>query len=132
MQDMRYLNLFEKITHISTRFCFKYNDMLFFCVPRALVSKAIGEGGKNVKKIYGIIRKRIKVIPAPHGIEDAKVFIENIVEPVQFKEMEIKDNTIFVNAGNQSKAALIGRNKRRLLEMQKIIRNYFGKEFKIV
>ena len=31
-------------------------------------------------------------------------------------------------AGKQSKAALIGRNRRRFLEMQKIIADYFVKE----
>jgi len=132
MKDMRYLNLFEKITHIRTRFCFSYNDTLIFCVPRPLISKAIGEGGKNIRKIHGIIRKRIRVIPSPEGIEDAKIFITNVVEPVQFKEMEIKEGAITINAGSQSKAALIGRNKRRFLEMQKIIRSYFGKDFRIV
>ena len=26
MQEMRYLNLFEQITRVRTRFCFKYNE----------------------------------------------------------------------------------------------------------
>lgn len=132
MQDMRYLNLFGKITKVNTRFCFRYNEMMIFCVPKPLMSKAIGEGGKNVKQISGILRKKIKIIPMPLGIGDARYFIEKIVSPVTFKNLEIKDGGIVLTAGNQSKAALIGRNKRRLLEMQKISRNYFGKEFKIV
>jgi NusA-like KH domain protein len=131
MQDMRYLNLFEKITRVSTRFCFKYNEAIVFCVPKNLVSRAIGEKGINVKKMNEILGKRIKVIPQPLGISDAKKFFELIVSPVTFKDLEVNDE-IILTAGSQSKAALIGRNKRRLLELQKISKDYFGKELKIV
>ena len=131
MQHMRYLNLFEQMTRIRTRFCFKYNETIFFCVPRPMVSKAIGKEGKNVKQINRILEKKIKVIPCPNGIIDAKNFIENIVSPVTFKDIRIEGNTFILNASTQSKAALIGRNKRRFLEMQKIVSDFFGKEFKI-
>ncbi|OGJ13170.1 hypothetical protein A3K62_01655 [Candidatus Pacearchaeota archaeon RBG_16_35_8] len=132
MQDMRYLNLFEKMTRVRTRYCFKYNEFIVFCVPKHLVSAAIGEGGANVKRMSEILRKKIKVIPAPNGIYHAKQFIEAIVSPVKFKDINISDNEIVLTAGSQSKAALIGRNKRRLLEMQKIISDYFAKDFRIV
>jgi NusA-like KH domain protein len=132
MQDMRYLNLFAKITRVNTPFCFKYNEAIIFCVPRKLISKAVGENGKNVKQINQILRRRIKIIPNPQGIEDAKEFITAIVSPVIFKELNVKNDDIILTAGSQSKAALIGRNKRRFLEMQKIIKSFFDKEFKIV
>jgi len=94
--------------------------------------KAVGENAKNLKRMNEIIRKRIRVIPLPRGIQDAKVFIENIVSPVTFKDLEITDKEIILNAGGtQNKAALIGRDKKRLIEMQKIVNDYFGKEFRI-
>ncbi len=132
MQDMRQINLFRKITHISTRFCFKYNEAIFFCVPKRLISKAIGKGGVNVKRLSQILRKKIKIIASPSGIEDARKFIENIVEPVTFRNLEINADEIILTAGNQSKAALIGRNKRRLLEMRGIVSDYFKRDFRIV
>lgn len=132
MQDMRHLNLFERITKINTKFCFRYNNTIMFSVPRHLVYKAIGENGKNAKKIYAILEKRIRIIPSPTGIQDAKNFIEDIVNPIPLKEFEIKDNEIILSASSQNKAILIGRNKRRLLELQKIIKNFFGKELRIV
>jgi transcription antitermination factor NusA-like protein len=129
MQDMRYLNLFEKITRIRTRFCFKYNNMIIFCVPKNLVLRAVGENMGNIKRLNEIMRKRIRIISAPRGIQDVKFFIQSIINPVTFKGVEVKDNEIILTAGGtQNKAALIGRNKRRLLEMQKIIKNYFSKE----
>jgi len=132
MQDMRYLNLFEKITHVSTRFCFKYNEMIMFGVPRDMVLKAIGPNSRNLKKIHEILGKRIRVIQLPSGIEDLNNFVKNIISPVEFKEIEINEDEVILNAGSQNKAALIGRNKRRLNEMREIISDFFGKEFKII
>jgi len=132
MQDIRYLNLFGKITGINTRFCFNYNETIFFCVPKRFISRAIGNGGKNIKRVSEILGKKIRVVPIPLGIYDAKSFIEKIVTPLTFKNLEIKNNEIILTAGSQNKASLIGRNKRRLLEMQKISKDYFGKEFKII
>lgn len=132
MQDLRYLNLFAKITRVNTRYFFEYNNVLVFCVPKKLISKALGENAKNLKKMSEILGKRIKVVAQPESIKDAKSFIESVVSPVTFKEIEITENEIILNAGRMSKAALIGRNKRRLNEMQKIIKSFFKKEFRIV
>lgn len=134
MQDIRYLNLFGKITKVQTRFCFAYNNMIFFCVPKKLVSRALGSGAQNIRKIGNIINKRVRIIPTPNGdgVGDMKKFIEIIVDPVEFKDIELKGNEVILTAGSQSKAALLGRNKRRLLEMQKIVGSFFNKEFRIV
>jgi len=131
MQEIRYLNLFEQIMRVRTRFCFQYNDAIVFCVPEKLVAKAIGESGKNIKKMSRILGKKIKVVAIPNGISDAEFFVRAVVNPVTFKNLEVKNNEIIVTAG-ASKAALIGRNKRRFLEMQRIVKDFFGKEFRIV
>jgi len=133
MQMMRYLNLFNKITGVLTRFCFKYNDGLVFCVPRRDLPRALGRDVSNVKRLSQMLRKRIKIVVAPTGIEDAQKFIESIVNPVQFKEMHVTDDEITINAGGmQVKAALLGRNKVRLAEMQEIVKDYFQREFRVL
>ncbi len=132
MQDLRHLNLFSKITRIRTRYCFDYNNMLMFCVPKSKISQALGKNGENLRKISNIVKKRIRVLAQPRGVEDAEAFIKAIVSPVTFNGIEIKDNEIILNAGSQSKAALLGRNKRRLAEMQKIVKEFFGMDYKII
>jgi len=132
MGDLRYLNLFSKITRINTRHFFQYNNILFFCVPKNLISKALGRNAENLKKISGILKKRIRIIAKPFSIKDAKQFIEKIISPITFQNFEIKNNEIIITAGRMNKAALIGRDKRRLLEMQKIVKTFFKMEFKIV
>lgn len=132
MKDIRYINLFGKITRINTRYCFLYNDTLIFSVPKQMVSKAIGENGKNVKRMSEIIQKKIKIIPTPSGIHHAREFILAVISPVTFRDMEITDDEIIITAGSQNKAALIGRNRRRILELQKIVKDFFKKDLRIV
>jgi transcription antitermination factor NusA-like protein len=132
MQDLRYLNLFEKVTGIRTHYCFEYNNTVIFCVPKEFVSKALGPEVRNLRRISEIIKKRVKVIAIPRDSHDIKRFIEFVVSPVTFKDLEILPNEIVLNAGSQSKAALIGRDKRRLIEMQKITKDFFQKDFRII
>jgi len=109
-----------------------YNDTIIFAVPKHLVSKAIGENGKNVKKINMITKKKIKIIPIPKGIHHARDFIQAVVSPITFNDLEVTDEEIIITAGSANKAALLGRNKRRLLELQEIVKNFFNKKLKIV
>jgi len=131
MQNMRYLNLFEKITGIRTRFCFDYNNYLMFCVPQPMISRAVGRRGENIKKIQDILGKRIKIVPVPKDSGDAELLIKSIVNPVTIGDVEVTENEIIVSGG-RNKAALIGRNKRRMIEMEKVTQGFFGKEFRIV
>jgi len=130
MQDMRYLNLFESVTRVSTRFCFPHNESIVFCVPKQLISKAVGENGRNIRKMSELMGKRIRVIAAPRGIQDAEGFIRTLITPLTIKDFTITDHEIIIGGG-KNKAALIGRNKRRLLEMQKIVKDFFEKDFRI-
>tara|TARA_Y100000310_G_C20423533_1_gene687844 strand:- start:142 stop:573 length:432 start_codon:yes stop_codon:yes gene_type:complete len=136
MTFIRYLNLFEKITKIRIQHCFEYNSTITFVVPEKVMARAIGEGGKNIKRLSEILGKRVKVISSPLGKEkgDIEKFILAIVHPIKFKGIDLneEENSIVVNAGRQSKAALIGRNKARLEEMKNILNEYFGiKEVRI-
>ncbi|MAG10774.1 hypothetical protein CMI44_00475 [Candidatus Pacearchaeota archaeon] len=132
MQDIRHLNLFGKITQVQTRFCFKYNNTLIFCVPYPLLHKAVGENGKNVQKMKEVLRKKIRIVAKPRGIQDAKNFIESIVNPIKIKETNINGDEIIINTMRQNKASLIGRDKRRLKEMQVIVKDFFGKDVRII
>ena len=90
MRDLRYLNLFRKITRIQTRYCFIYNEIVMFCVPSHMISQALGRNGENLKKMSDILKRRIRIVPLPLGIENAESFIQLIIAPVGFKEIEIR------------------------------------------
>ena len=132
MQMMRYLNLFNKISHVPTTRCFIYNNVILFAVPAAMVSRAIVMNGRNVRLMQETLGKRIKIISEAHGLRDVERFLRDVVEPVGFKSVSLQDDEAIITAGGQYKAALIGRNKVRLFELELIIQNVFGKQLRIV
>jgi len=126
MKLMRYINLFEKISHVSTTNCFVYNNIIIFGVPSAMVSKAIGKQGENMKKFGDAFGKKVKIVAMPFGIEGIDKFVKDIVSPVGFNKIEIRDNVVTINAGRESKAALIGRGRMREQELGGILKRVFG------
>ncbi len=132
MKLMRYLNLFEKITKIRTNYCFDYNNVLIFIVPANFVSRAIGEKGKNVKKLASLLRKKIKIIAFPEDETKIEKFIISIVEPAAFSSIEIGGEEVIISANRQNKAILIGRNKARFNELDRILREVLNKKLKII
>ena len=127
MQLMRYINLFAKTTRVQTTKVFVYNNQIVFAVPKAKVSVAIGKGAVNVKRMNEILRKKIKVVamPAVDSNEGIGKFVEETVAPIEFNKIEVKENSIVVTAGRQSKAALIGRNRTREKELADVLKNFF-------
>lgn len=132
MKFIRYINLFEKITKVRTQHCFSYNQTIVFLVRKEEIARAIGESGKNIKRITEILEKKVKIIPCPNGPQDIQKFISDITFPIKFKSIGVKDDSLTINAGMQSRAALIGRDKSRFNELKEILEQYFGiKELKI-
>jgi len=127
MRLMRYINLFSRISKVPTTKCFIYNGQIMFAVPKAKVSKAIGPGAANVKKIRNVLGKKVRVLVMPQrdSKEELAKFIGDVVDPIEFNKVEIKDNSITINAGRQSKAALIGRNRAREKELSEVMKNFF-------
>jgi transcription antitermination factor NusA-like protein len=109
-----------------------YNNIIYFAVPKALVSKAIGPAAVNVKRMQEKLGKRIRIIQEPQGLQDAQRFASDIVDPIKFKSLELQDSQFVLTAGNGNKAALIGRNKRRLIELSNILKDNFGFDLRIM
>ena len=132
MQTMRYINLLDRTSGVKTTKCFVYNNAIIFAVPRALLSRAIGSQAFNIRNIQEQIGKKIRIIEEASGVGNMKKFIEDVVAPVSFKSVEVKDRIILLTAGSQSKAALIGRNRRRLDELQKIVKDTYNLDLRII
>lgn len=126
MKKIQYLNIFEKITRIKTRYCFEYNSSVIFAVPAYLVSKAIGENGNNVKRLSRAINRKVRIVAIPSVPSDIANFVETVVYPVRFKKITVESGTVVIHAGPQSKALIIGRNRIRLNNLKTILEKYFG------
>lgn len=132
MQTMRYINLLDRISRVKTHRCFVYNNMIIFAVPGSLISKAVGTNGKNVRELQDALGRKIKIVR--EAVDDSHIekFLRDVVEPVTFKSVELKDNEVILTAGSMHKASLIGRNRARLNELAQIVEDTFGKQLKIV
>jgi transcription antitermination factor NusA-like protein len=127
------MNFFERCTGTRSNHCFTYNGTLIFVIDPNLVMRAVGRDGANIKILSLRLRKKIKVIGTPSGVSEIERFVSAIVYPVKFKKITLEGEEATINASQQSKATLIGRNKHRLEELQNILDEYFHiKRLKII
>jgi len=134
MQQMRYINLFSKVSHIIPKCSFKYNNQLIFLVPRASVSQAIGKDAINVKKMSTIMAKKVKIIAFPKFDDEGQMaaFIERLTSPAELIKVELREDSLIINANRVNKANLIGRNRGREQELNKIMKDFFNLSLRIV
>lgn len=131
MQFIRYINLFGRVTRVSAKHCFAYNNMLVFVVPNSEVERAIGKDNSNLKRLSDILSKRIRIVSEPRGIKDIQGFISTIVSPTKFQALEIitganGKEVVITSGGRESKALLIGRQRAREDELKSVLDQYFG------
>jgi len=133
MQTMRYLNLLDRTTRVKTSKCYFYSNTVIFAVPKFMLAKAIGPDAMNIKRIQEQLGKRVRIIKEAESINDLEKFVEDIVYPIKFKSIEVKDSTAIITAGGtQNKATLFGRDKKRFDELKEILQDTFNLELKIV
>ena len=126
MQFIRYINMFERVTRVSPKHCFSYNNMLVFIVPAKFVMMAIGRNNSNLEQLSNIFSKRIRILAEPRSQNDIQDFILRLISPVKFDKLELKDGELTITSGGmESKAMLIGRNKARLDELKDILSQNF-------
>jgi len=129
-QAIQYLNLFSRITGTRASNCFNYSNFIIFEVPPFMMSKTIGENGANVKRLEGVIKKRIKVIAKTQDISE---FIQSLIYPIKFKKITIENNEVIIFAQQQSKAMLIGRGSLKFEELKDILKIKFDvKKLRII
>lgn len=128
MQFIRYLNLFGRISRIQARHCFSYNNMIIFVVPARDVQMAIGQNNINLRKLSGILSKRIRIVAQPRtkSSYEIKHFIATIVSPIKFTDINFSNDEIVITADMEGKSRLIGRNRVRQEELAGILKQYFG------
>jgi NusA-like KH domain protein len=131
INSIQQINIFSRITGVQAKNCFNYSNTMIFVVDEALVNRAIGRGAENIRRLSAYLKKKIKIIRTPNQDELEK-FISVIVYPLQFKGVKNEEGMVTIQAGSQSKAALIGRNHSRINELTSIVKQYFPvKEIKI-
>jgi transcription antitermination factor NusA-like protein len=97
-----------------------------------MVSRAVGRNAENIKVMQDSLGKRIRIVAEASGITEIERFVRDIVSPINFNSVEIRDNVLIISAGGtQNKAGLIGRERRRLDELSQIIKDNFNLDVRI-
>ncbi len=132
MQTMRYINLFERVARVRATKCFVYNNTIYFAIPPQFFGKAnVSQTSRMISEQLG---KRVRIIrDANEDVNSVGKFVSDVVSPAGFDNFEIQEGMYVITAGSRERAAtLIGRNKMRLIELSAIIKDYFGKEVKVI
>lgn len=134
MQTMRYINLLERVANVRATKCFVYNNTIYFTVPSSLFSRALGNNNYTTKVLAEQLGKRVRIIrDSNEDLSSVAKFIEDVVSPAGFANIEVHDGVYTIAAGSRERAAtLIGRNKVRLNELNAVMQTYFGKTIRIV
>jgi len=125
-----YMNIFESITQVKAKDCYDAGNELIFILKPADMAKAIGKGGTNVKKLANLLRKSIKIVEFN---DDPIQFIKNFIKPVEGKIYKDPEGVIAIQLDNmEGRRIVLGREKKNLANMQKIVSNYFNTAIKVV
>ena len=122
---MNYMKLFENITRAKLRDCIS-NEQLIFVVEENEIGKAIGKNGSNVRRLEGMLNKKIKIVEFS---PDVKQFIRNFVMPLQVNDITEEGGVINIaGPDTKTKGLLIGRDRKNLDNLKKIVSRYFKVE----
>jgi N utilization substance protein A len=122
---MKYMQLFENLTRAKLKDCIA-NEQLIFIVEENEIGKAIGKGGSNVRRLEGLLNKKIKIVEFNN---DIKHFIRNFVMPLQVKDINEEDNIITITGSDtKTKGLLIGRERKNLENLKEVVKRYFEVE----
>ena len=129
---IRLMSLFEKITKAHLKDCFSdQNDLLLFVVNQGDLWKAVGKKAANVKKLEGLLNRKIKIV----GFDsDMKGFINNLIFPLKIKNIIREEDVLTLEPEDtKTRGLLIGRNAKNLRNYEEIIKKYFTdiKELKV-
>ena len=122
-QLMKYIILFENLTHVKVKDVYSRNGSLWFVIQKGGMFRAVGKNGMKVKKIENLVKKKIKVIEYD---EDVCRFSSHLIYPVKAKKIEfVDDNLVFECEDSKSKGLLIGRERKNLKELKEVLSRYF-------
>jgi transcription antitermination factor NusA-like protein len=78
------------------------------------------------------LKKKVKIIRTPQP-DELEGFILTLIYPLKFKGLKNENGSVTIQAGQQSKASLIGRNHSRINELIEIVKQYFDiKDIRII
>ncbi|MEM4755651.1 MAG: NusA-like transcription termination signal-binding factor [Candidatus Woesearchaeota archaeon] len=129
--DIRYITLFESLTHAKVKDCFEdMQETIVFVVQQGDIVKAVGKQGETAKKLRDLLKKKVKIIEAH---DDPVRFIKSLILPLKVDAVELQGQTIYLKSNDvRTKGLLIGKAAANLRNYEKTVQRYFPiKELKV-
>ncbi len=128
MEDIGFINAFEKMTNSKVMDYIPGDGVLYFVVDTKNIGKLVGKEGSNIKGISEKFGKKIKVFKYS---KDLKEFVKNlIVRPIEKIEIIGEKNTksLKIKVANKDKAIIIGREGNNLKITKELLKKQFNIE----
>ena len=123
------INLFESLTNAKVKELTD-EDKITIIVDEGEIGKAIGKNGKNIKMFENMLHKKIKIVEFS---KDPLKFTANFIHPAKAELIQLNNNNIEIKAKDRkTKGLLIGRERKNLNELEKLLKEYFKLNIKII
>lgn len=128
-KEMGLIALFQSVTGASVEDCIvdDKNDRIIFVVKKGNVGLAIGRGGRKIRLLERILRKRLEVV---EYMDDVRDFLVNALRPVKVQSVRLTERPdgrkiAVITVDPRDKARAIGRNGRNAEKLRLLARKYF-------
>jgi N utilization substance protein A len=119
---MKYMALFESITHVTPKDCVS-GEPLLFVVNQGDIARSIGKNASNLRHIEGLLKRKVKIVEFN---DDICAFIRNFIAPLQVAEVVKEENKIFIKDKDmKTKGIIIGRDSSNLKKLKDLVSRYF-------
>jgi N utilization substance protein A len=120
---MKFISLFETLTKAEVKDCFEMGERLVFVVKEGNIGKALGKAGSNIKKIEGMLKKKLRIIEFN---PDLLRFVQNVIYPSKVKDINMEEGVVTITPpDSQTRGYLIGRGAVNLNITKDIVKRYF-------
>ena len=128
---LKFMGLFENVTHSKLKDCFFDREKLVFLVDNGEMGKALGKNKTNIIKLEKMLKRKIKIVEFD---EDRKQFITNYLIPLKVVDITEEGDIVTVTgADTKTKGLMIGIKAQNLRNLEKIVSKYFKlEEIKVI
>ena len=110
------INLFEEETDVEVKDFIQDEDSAYFLVEKGKAGLAIGNNGKNIKKIGNMLGKRIKVFEYE---DNGEKLVKNMI--MESNSVQIEGDTAIVDVDNEDRGKIIGSNGSNIEKVRTLL-----------
>jgi len=128
-KEMGLIALFQAATGASVEDCIidDKNDRIIFVVKKGDVGLAVGRGGRKIRLLEKVMRKRLEVV---EYCDNLREFLIGALRPVKVQGIRLTERPdgrriVVINVDPRDKARAIGKSGRNAEKLRLLAKRYF-------